>query len=199
MDPSSQRHLWILTAIAERQDVTQRGLAKSLGIALGLTNLYLKRLTRKGYIKVTTIPARRMRYLLTPRGFAEKTRLTYEYMTFPLDLCRETRQRLRNSMSPLIATGARRFALYGTGEAAELAYLTLREFGLEPVAVYGTNGQRDFLGLAVRPLKDVAAAPADRVIVATFDQPDRHRETLVRWGVQPDHLIFLDGASAARG
>src|SRR5262249_60343664 len=81
MDQISQRDFRILTAISEREDVTQRSLAKMLGIALGLTNLYLKRLSRKGYIKVTTIPARRVRYLLTPRGLAETTRLTYDYST----------------------------------------------------------------------------------------------------------------------
>ena len=56
-EPSAQRDLKILTEIAERADVTQRGLSRSLGIALGLTNLYLKRLAREGHIKITTIPS----------------------------------------------------------------------------------------------------------------------------------------------
>ena len=74
MNAASQRDLRILTEISEDQSVTQRGLSETLGIALGLTNLYLKRLVRKGYIKVTTIPSRRMKYLLTPRGIAESGR-----------------------------------------------------------------------------------------------------------------------------
>jgi len=194
MDQASQRDLRILTAITEEEDVTQRGLAKSLGIALGLTNLYVKRLSRKGYIKVTTIPSRRFRYLLTPRGFAEKTRLTYEYMALSLDLYRKTRQGLRETMRPLVEHGVQRFALYGTGEAAELAYLTLREFGLEPMAVYAEDGRRDFLGLPVRPLVEMNDGKGDRVIVATFDQPNRHRALLARCGVGEDRLIFLDGS-----
>lgn len=194
MDQASQRDLRILTAITEVEGVTQRALAKSLGIALGLTNLYVKRLSRKGYIKVTTIPSRRFRYLLTPRGFAEKTRLTYEYMALSLDLYRKTRQGLREVMRPLVEHGVQRFALYGTGEAAELAYLTLREFGLEPMAVYAEDGRRDFLGLPVRPLVEMSDGKGDRVIVATFDQPNRHRALLARCGVREDRLIFLDGS-----
>ncbi len=49
--------------------VTQRNLAKKLGIALGLTNLYLKRLARKGYIKLKTVPPKRIKYYLTLKGF----------------------------------------------------------------------------------------------------------------------------------
>lgn len=77
MDQVSQLDLKILTEIAERKDVTQRSLSFSLGIALGLTNLYLKRLTRKGYIKLTTIPPNRIKYLSTPKGITQKTRLTF--------------------------------------------------------------------------------------------------------------------------
>ncbi|MDN5942376.1 MAG: winged helix-turn-helix transcriptional regulator [Nitrospira sp.] len=58
---------------------TQRVLATKLGVALGMTNLYLKRLARKGYIKVTTTPRSRIRYLLTPQGCTEKSRLTYRH------------------------------------------------------------------------------------------------------------------------
>src|SRR3990172_1243000 len=145
MDQSSQRDLKILTEIAQSQNVTQRGLSQNLGIALGLTNLYLKRLVRKGYVKITTIPPNRLKYLITPQGIAQKTRLTYEYMSFSLVLYRETRQALREALQPLVEQGLRRIALYGAGEAAELAYLTLREFGLQPVAVYSNGTAGSFL------------------------------------------------------
>src|SRR3972149_10065734 len=125
MEREAQRDLEILTELARGEPTTQRGLARKLGIALGLANLYLKRLARKGHIKVTTIPPNRIRYLLTPTGFIEKTRLTYEYMNYSLELYRQTRRALRESLGPLAPQGRRRVVLYGTGEAAELAYLTL--------------------------------------------------------------------------
>jgi DNA-binding MarR family transcriptional regulator len=195
VDQASQRDLRILTAIAEQRDVTQRGLAKSLGIALGLANLYMKRLSRKGYIKVSTIPARRVRYLLTPRGLAEKTRLTYEYMAFSLRLYRDARTHLREAVRPLVEQGVCRFALYGTGEAAELAYLALREFGLEPVAIYGDGGPDGFLGFPVRPIEEMRDAPEARVIVAVFDAPQRYRAMLAGAGVDAERLMFLDGGT----
>src|SRR5438552_12450873 len=130
MDPASQHEFRILTEIASRGDVTQRSLAKDLGIALGLTNLYMKRLVRKGFVKIGGVHPHRLRYLLTPQGIAEKSRLTYEYLQFSLWLYKQTRGTLTGTLRPLIDTGLKRFALYGVGEPAELAYLTLREVGL---------------------------------------------------------------------
>ena len=131
MEKNLERDLEILTAIGEGHPLTQRDLAERLGVALGLTNLYLKRLARKGFIKITDFPRKpaarkRLRYLLTPQGISEKTRLTYEHVAYSPSLYRRARQTLRESLSLLPEGGMKRIALYGTGEAAELAYLTLK-------------------------------------------------------------------------
>jgi DNA-binding MarR family transcriptional regulator len=72
--------LELLNRIEENSSVTQRSLARELGIALGLANTYLKRCAKKGLIKIQHIPANRYAYYLTPKGFAEKSRLTSEYL-----------------------------------------------------------------------------------------------------------------------
>src|SRR5690242_9349034 len=155
MERQVQRHLEILTAISEGHPLTQRDLARRLGVALGLTNLYLRRLAKKGFIKVAEFPhkpaaRKRLRYLLTPKGIAEKTRLTYEHMTYSLQLYRRARGTLRDSLRQLSELSMKRIALYGCGEAAELAYLALKEFGLELVGVFDREPGGVFLGLPVR-------------------------------------------------
>src|SRR5687767_9748398 len=75
MNVEARRNLQALEAIAEDDRLTQRSLASKLGIALGLTNIYLKRLVRKGYVKCVNIQSNRLQYLLTPKGITEKTRL----------------------------------------------------------------------------------------------------------------------------
>lgn len=169
MERGALRDLEILAELARSERVTQRGLAARLGIALGLTNLYLKRLARKGCIKITSIPPRRVRYLLTAKGMAEKTRLTYQYMDYSRRLYRETRLALRQTLRPLVEGGRSRVALYGTEEAAELAFLTLRELGLEVAAVFSEErAGTTFLGLPVRPLGDLAPEAGTLVVVASF-------------------------------
>jgi DNA-binding MarR family transcriptional regulator len=199
-DAVSDRHLdrdlRLLTAIEEGTPLTQRALAQRLGVALGLANLCLKRLARKGYIKIVHFndrPAarKRLRYLLTPKGLAEKSRLSYEHMVYSLHLYRRTRQTLRESLGRMAADGRKRVAFYGTGEAAELAYLTLREVGLEPLAVFGPEPGGRFLGFRVRALAELAAREYDAVVVATFDRPDAAVAMLVAHGVPPAKCVTL--------
>src|SRR4249919_492749 len=130
MDLQGQRDLLLLSELDRNGGATQRTLATKLGVALGLTNLYLKRLARKGSIKITTIPRNRIRYLLTPQGLAEKSRLTYLYMQYSLSYYRDVRGRLKDALLSASRSGVKRLVIYGTGELAELAYLSLREMNL---------------------------------------------------------------------
>jgi len=196
MERKVERDLEILTAIEEGLPLTQRALAERLGVALGLANLYLKRLARKGYIKIAEFPRKpaarkRLRYLLTPRGMAEKTRLTYEHMSYSLNLYRRARQTLRESLGRVADGSAKRIALYGTGEAAEVAYLTLKEFGLEPVAIFGASATGSFLGYPVRALADLAEEEFDVLVVATFEPPEPHLASLAALGVPREKCLTL--------
>src|SRR2546425_8996444 len=187
MKPHRARDLEILTAIGEGTPLTQRALSERLGVALGLTNLYLKRLAHKGYIKIVEFPKKpaarkRLRYLVTPKGLAEKGRLTYEHMAYALNLYRRTRQTLRDSLGQLEATEMKRIALFGAGDAAELAYLTLREFGLEPVGVFADEAGARLLRLPLPPPAEPSPADVGAVSAATVEPPEPHVEALTRPG-----------------
>lgn len=196
MERQGRRNLEILTTLSDGDALTQRALAERLGVALGLANLYLKRLALKGYIKVTEFPRKpaarkRLRYLLTPKGVAEKTRLTYQYMGRSLQLYRLARETLREALSHLPRDGHKRIALYGTGEAAELAYLTLKERSLEPVGVFARDPAGTFLGMAVRDYRELAAEEVDVVVVASFDRPKVHVPDLLALGIPGEKLLTL--------
>jgi hypothetical protein len=159
-------------------------------MALGLANIYLKRMVHKGYIKCVNVQPNRISYLITPRGIAEKARLTYEFMDYSLHLYGEVRQHLRAALRDCAAAG-KRVAICGSGEAAELAYLSLKESGLDPVAVFDGEGGHEFLGMPVRPLADYGAVDFDLVIVATLDRSGYLLQALVDAGVAKDKLFPL--------
>jgi DNA-binding Lrp family transcriptional regulator len=191
MDIEAHRDLKLLEAVEEDSRITQRSLANRLGIALGLTNIYLKRLVRKGYIKCVNVQSNRISYLITPRGIAEKARLTYEFMDYSLHLYGEVRQHLREVLQDCAAAG-RRVAIFGRGEAAELAYLSLKEFGLDPVAVFDVDGGGDFLGMHVRPIREHVQVNYDLMIVATLERSfDRQLLALEVEGVAREKLFPL--------
>jgi DNA-binding Lrp family transcriptional regulator len=190
MDLEQHRDLKLLEAVQQDSRVTQRTLASQLGIALGLANIYLRRLVRKGYIKATNIQPNRLSYLITPSGIAEKARLTYEFMDYSLHLYKEVRQHLRDVLQECAAAG-RDVAIYGRGEAAELAYLSLKESGLEPVAIFDAESGPEFLGMPVRPIAEHADVHYDLMIVATLDKSGSQVADLLRVGVPQDKLFPL--------
>lgn len=190
MDLQAHRHLKLLEAVEENSHVTQRRLADRLGIALGLANIYVKRLMRKGFIKCVNVQSNRITYLITPRGIAEKARLTYEFMDYSLHLYRDVRQHLRELLQTC-AAAERKVAIYGRGEAAELAYLSLKELGLEPVAVFDADGGQTFLGIPVRRVAEHRAVEYDVMIVASVDKSSDHVAALVRCGVPANKLFPL--------
>jgi DNA-binding Lrp family transcriptional regulator len=190
MDIGAHRDLKLLEAVEADSRVTQRSLSTQLGIALGLTNIYLKRLVHKGYIKCVNVQSNRITYLLTPRGIAEKLRLTYEFMDYSLHLYSEVRQHLRSVIREC-AVAHRRVAIFGRGEAAELSYLALKEFGLEPLAIFDVEGGHEFLGMPVLPISQHADVPYDLMIVATLVNSGEPIARLVRDGVPKEKLFPL--------
>jgi hypothetical protein len=112
-------------------------------------------------------------------------------MVYSLKLYRRTRQTLRESLGSLRERGMKRLALYGTGEAAELAYLTLKEHGLEPVGVYAASPDGTFLGFPVLPVTGLDAGEIDGLVVATFEPPEPHVRELQRRGVPRAKCVTL--------
>src|SRR5690349_6870643 len=193
MELESRRDLQLLEALEQESTITQRTLASRLGIALGLTNLYVKRLIRKGYVKCVTVSQNRLVYALTPRGVARKGRLTYEFMKYSLDFYRDARQHLRRSLAQAVAE-KQHAAIYGVGDAAELVFLLLREMGLEPVAVFGQLGQAGggkYLGMPVQAINDHHAVQYEILVVAVLDRPAGTIKNLRELGVPKDKIVML--------
>lgn len=187
-----ERELDILTAIGDGTLLTQRQLSARLGLALGLTNLYIRRLTRKGYVKVRTLGARQVRYFLTPKGMAEKTRLTYDYVASSLRAYGQARSALRAALGQLTTANGVRIGLYGRGEAAELAYITLRELNLDIAGVFDElGGGETFLGHRVEPIAAFAERKIDRLVIATFERPHAIMLELAAGGVPLERQVPL--------
>ncbi len=191
MNFQGQRDLLLLSEVARDGAVTQRRLSTKLGVALGLTNLYLKRLARKGYIKITTIPSHRVRYLLTPQGFAEKSRLTYLYMQYSLSHYREMRARLREALSVASQQHVKRVVIYGTGELAEMAYLSLREMQMTLVGFVDDGRQESFLSYPVWGPEMLAEWEFDVVLLADLEHVAQYRATLERQNVLAQKILAL--------
>jgi len=135
-DPSDDEIvLGVLDAVEQDPALTQRSIARELGIALGLANAYLRRCVHKGYIKVGQVPRRRYAYYLTPQGFAEKSRLTASYLSHSFSFFRRAREQFAVIFAAAAADQQTRVLLLGAGDLADIARLVVPEHGVEIVGV----------------------------------------------------------------
>ena len=170
--------LGLLNAVHDNHRVTQRSVAKELGVALGLVNAYIKRCIKKGYIKVRMAPANRYAYYLTPAGFAEKSRLTAEYLSQSFNFFRRARKECSKILAHCVGRGWRRVALAGASDLGEIVVLCAGEHDLTLAgfADPGADGEA-FLGYPV--VADVdALGPVDAVIVTDLQAPQETFERL---------------------
>lgn len=183
--------LGLLSAIEANSAVTQRSVAGELGIALGLANAYLKRCVRTGLIKVQQVPANRYAYYLTPKGFAEKSRLTAEYLSISFNFFRNARSECSAVFDECVARGLRRIALAGIGDLGEIATLCASDSLVNLVGFYDpdTNGDR-FAGLTVADRLETLPE-FDAVVVTNFRRPQETFDQLVTQ-VSPDR-VFAPG------
>jgi DNA-binding MarR family transcriptional regulator len=165
----SYKSLLLLDEISKGEPLSQRDLSRKLNIALGLVNSYVKNLVSKGYVTVRAIPAKRYTYYLTPKGFSEKTRLTYHHLQHFTNLYREARETFKRLFKEMAADGMKRVVFAGTDEVAEIAYLTLQESGLKLAGVVDTGAAgRKFFGMKVMPISALGEMKYDCVIVTTY-------------------------------
>jgi DNA-binding MarR family transcriptional regulator len=168
--------LRILDEINRESLVTQRTLSSRLNIALGLVNAYLKRLAKKGHIKISKGPMNRVKYALTPKGFAHRVDLTYQYMQSSIDYFREARQRIDTIYGQMIETGVKTVLIWGDGEVAELAYISLRGLPLTLVGVVDCNKEeKGFFGHHIYSHEDVQSLEYDAILIASFSEKEMQR------------------------
>lgn len=132
--------LRVLTAIEGKKAVSQRMVARELDIALGLANAYLRRCAAKGWIKVSQIPARRYAYYLTPKGFAEKSRLAASYLRNSLAFVRLAKEQCDGAIAECEARGWRRIVFCGSGEITEIASLCAKDHDVDVLGIVDGEG-----------------------------------------------------------
>ncbi len=183
--------LEILETIDQQNDVTQRHLADQLGVALGLANSYLKRCVKKGLVKIHQAPANRYLYYLTPKGFAEKSRLTTEYLSSSFHFYRRASTSCTEVLAECRQLEHFRILLCGVSELAEIASLRAREQGIDVVGTLSLETEtNDFLGMPVWHSFDLLPE-FDACVVTEVKEPQKLIDYM-HTQVERD-LIFIPG------
>lgn len=192
----------VLQAIASGQRVTQRSLSSELGVALGLTNLLIRRLVGKGYVKVSKMGRRHVRYLMMPAGWEALAAATRQSLENTVHLYTETREHIRCSLSQISSRcrpngdGQKRVVFYGAGDVAEIAYVSLQTTDLTLVGVVDDHRQGQFFNLTINAPDQLSAETLgtvsyDDLIVTSLRHADAIVAKLAERGLRADRTFTL--------
>ncbi len=192
MDTQELRTLQLFEEIESDRAPSQRDLATSMNISLGLVNSFIKRLVQKGYFKVTNIPKKRVQYILTPKGAAEKTRLTYEYIQYSFKYYKDARRKLRDLFQQFEKQKIKKVAFLGTGELAEIAYLSLQETGATLVAIADEKmAGETFLKQRIINPDELRSLEFDRILITSLESTGDSLKTILSVGIPRNRIKLI--------
>ncbi len=175
----TKKYLDTLLELKQNPSLTQRSLAHRLNISLGLTNSILQNLIHRGLIKAKKMTGRKILYLITPKGMVQATNFIYDRVRETQHYYQYAKDLLTARFTILYDKGARRAVIYGTGQLAEITYLSLLDSPLKLDSILTddpASTQQKFLGYEVLTLSDFAQkisqtpAPENLIILSTISQ-----------------------------
>jgi len=175
------KHLDTLLELKENPSLSQRSLAHKLNISLGLTNSILQNLIHRGLIKAKKMTGRKILYLITPKGMIQATNFIYDRVRETQHYYQYTKDLLTTHFTNLYDKGVRRAAVYGTGQLAEITYLSLLDSPLRLYSIITDDpaaSKKKFLGHEILTLSDFAQkmsqapTPENLIILSTVSQEE---------------------------
>ena len=163
------RDFQLLEEIEHNPKVSQRELSNKFGIALGVTNACIKRLARRGFIKLKGIPPRRIAYYVTPKGFAEKANFALRVFSYNIRHYAEMKTLISKKLLEMQQSGVKRVAFFGVSDEMEVAYITLQGLDMKLVGIVDdeNNLGREVFGYKVIGSGEVEKLNLDAILITS--------------------------------
>ena len=180
--PSEEiRELRLLEELERNPIISQRQLSHKFNIALGVTNACLRRMVRKGWIRIRGLSHRKVGYYLTPIGFAEKTKLTLHMISYTIQHYSELKKMISQRLLEMEREGFHRIVFYGISDEMEVAYITLQGVNLKLVGIVEDDGKfkpQILLGYELEPVSRIKELKPDCILITSLEENDLKKERL---------------------
>lgn len=124
-----EREFELVNIIGAELGANQRDISRMMDLSLGMTNMLIRRLIAKGFIRIQQLNQRKVEYILTPKGASEKTRKSINYTLKTINSLGLIRNRLKEVVTKLDQQGYRKFYILGKSDFAALVEMALKENG----------------------------------------------------------------------
>jgi len=179
--PHDIRELNLLQELERNPVISQRELSHKFGIALGVTNACLKRMARRGWIRMMNQDHRKIGYFLTPKGFAEKAKLTLHLISWTVQNYSTLRDIIGARLLEMQNKGAERILFYGVSDEMEIALISLQGTNLRLIGIVEDEEKltrRTIFGHQLEPVGRVKELKPDAILITSLTEIENKRETL---------------------
>ena len=123
----NEREFELVNIVGAQLGANQRDLSRHMNLSLGMTNMLIRRLVTKGYIRIKQLDRRKVEYILTPKGFSEKMRKSVNYTLKTINSIGLIKKNLLSILKDIYADGVRKFYVLGASDLGGLIEMALRE------------------------------------------------------------------------
>jgi DNA-binding MarR family transcriptional regulator len=191
--PSEEiRDLRLLDELERNPIISQRELSHKFNIALGITNACLRRMVRKGWIRISGLSHRKIGYYLTPKGFAEKARLSLHLISYTVQHYSELKRIISNRLLEMQQDGLHRIVFYGVGDEMEVAYITLQGVSLQLIGIVEDDEKMEpkiVLGHEIEPVSRIHEIKPDCVLITSLEGIEEKKEKLRK--LLPEGNVYI--------
>ena len=182
--PQEMRELNLLQELEKNPIISQRELSHKFGIALGVTNACLKRMVRRGWIRITGFNHRKIGYYLTPKGFAEKAKLTLHMVSWTVQHYSALKDIIGRKLLEMQNMGVERIVFYGVSDEMEVVYVTLQGVNLKLVGIVEDEDkivQKEVFGFELKDVSQIEEMKPDAVLITSLVGQDERVERLIKF------------------
>jgi len=170
--------LRIFEALAKNENQSQRDIARKLKVSLGQVNALLKKLVQKGCFEISVISDGKIKYLLTAKGAAEKSQLTYQYVHHSLKLYKDIQEKFRRLFKVLKKEEKDRIVIYGKGELPLIAGKVMKEQGLTLINI-------------IEDEKSLINLDYDAILILELEEHITISHSLKKMGIEKKRILTL--------
>jgi DNA-binding MarR family transcriptional regulator len=182
--PQEMKELSLLQELEKNPIISQRELSNKFGIALGVTNACLKRMVRRGWIRIMSLNHHKIGYFLTPKGFAEKTKLTLHLISWTVQHYSKLKDIIGIKLLEMQNQGVKRIVFYGVSDEMEIAFVTLQGLNLKLVGIVEDEEKierKEVFGFELCNVNQIGVLNPDAVLITSFTDQEEKKEKLKRF------------------
>ncbi len=194
--PQDMRELNLLQELERNPVISQRELSHRFGIALGVTNACLKRMARRGWIRIANLNHHKIGYFLTPKGFAEKARLSLHLFSWTVQHYSTLKDLIGKRLLEMQNKGVERIVFYGVSDEMEIAYVTLQGVNLKLIGIVEDEEKyrpQILFGYHLRPVSEIQELDPQAILITSLENFEQKRSKLRTF--VDETRVFITSAS----